>query len=210
MYIPQSTGVTSAIYFHVSNKITHERVKVTAGKTNKTGWTYHTTTTVYNAWTNRCQLRWASSSVDSTIVCAPYVTQKSNLVLDTQVSFHLLKQIAWDKLCMAPNSVLVEIVSFKNKQFKILLFPSVSLKDKVICLVNWTWILIKRVSARPSDLAFCYNCKGKFMIMSYPQGLCPGESLSETQFPVNRMTDRCKNNTLPQFLFACGNNNNNN
>ena len=125
---------------------------------------------------------------------------------------------------MAPNSVLVEIVSFKNKQFKILLFPLVSLKDKVICLVNWTWILIKRVSARPSDLAFCYNCKGKFMIMSYPQGLCPGESLSETPspgvsvqgslsetpFPVNGMPDRCTNITLPQFSFAGGNNNNNN
>ena len=31
------------------------------------------------------------------------------------------------------------------------------------------WVLIKRISARPSDPAFCYLRKGKFMIMTYPR-----------------------------------------
>ena len=43
-------------------------------------------------------------------------------------------------------------------------------------------------------------------------GLCPGgsqsggSSIRETPSPVNRMTDKCKNTTLPQTSFAGDNN----
>ena len=97
--------------------------------------------------------------------------RKSNLVPDTQGSFDPQKQIARERICLATNAILVEVVWCKNMQFKekILPFPLVALKDKVICPVYWTWVLIKCISARPSDPAFCYLRKGKFMIMTYPR-----------------------------------------
>ena len=97
--------------------------------------------------------------------------RKSNLVPNTQNCFDANKQISRNKLCLAPNAVLVEIVWCKSMQFKekVLPFPLVALKDKVICPVYWTWVLIKRVSALPSDPAFGYHRKGKFMILTYPR-----------------------------------------
>ena len=96
---------------------------------------------------------------------------KSNLVPNTQNKFDPDKQISSQRLCMALNSILVEVVWCKNMQFKekILPFPLIALDNKVICPVHWTWILIQRVGARPTDPLFCYKRRGKFMILTYPR-----------------------------------------
>ena len=97
--------------------------------------------------------------------------RKSNLVPDTQGSFDPEKQLSRNRICLAKNAVLVEVVWCKNLQFKekVLPFPLVVLQDRVLCPVYWTWILVKRVAAKPTDPAFCYNRKGKFMILTYPR-----------------------------------------
>ena len=95
---------------------------------------------------------------------------KSNLVPETQRMFDPEKQLSRDKLCLALNAVLVELVWCKTLQYKekVLPLPLVALDNKIICPIHWTWILIKRVSAGAKDPLFCYFRRKQFMTLTYP------------------------------------------
>ena len=103
------------------------------------------------------------------LYCFHLLLHKSNLVPETQAKFDPDKQLSRDKLCLALNSILVDLVWCKMLQFKekILPLPLVQLANKVICPVHWTWILVKTVPAEPKDPVFCYNRRNKFMVLTY-------------------------------------------
>ena len=105
------------------------------------------------------------------LYCFHMLLRKSNLVPDTQKKSDPNKQLSQERLCLALNSVLVDLVWCKTLQFKekVLPLPLVQLTNKIICPVHWTWVLIKTVPAGPTDPVFCYNRKGKFMVLTYPR-----------------------------------------
>ena len=96
--------------------------------------------------------------------------RKLNLVPDTQSTFNPEKQLAHCNLCMAVNTILVEITWCKTMQFKqkTLVLPLIRMKNPLICPVYWAWRMIQAVPARPLDPLFCYYRQGKYMIMTYP------------------------------------------
>ena len=95
--------------------------------------------------------------------------RKSNLVPDTQKDFDPCKQLARRNICLAERAVLVNIEWSKTLQFKekVLPVPLIPIANKIICPVFWTWKLIHRIPARPEDPMFCYNRKGKYMVLTY-------------------------------------------
>ena len=105
------------------------------------------------------------------LYCFHMLLRKSNLVPDTQSKFDPDKQLSRQRLCLALNTVLVDLVWCKTLQFKekVLPLPLIQLANKVICPVHWTWILVNTVQASAQDPIFCYNRKGKFMVLTYPR-----------------------------------------
>ena len=97
--------------------------------------------------------------------------RKSNLVSVTQKEFDPSKQLVRRNLTHAANAVLVDLEWCKTLQFKEkkLPLPLITLKNPVICLVYWTWRLIRTVPTGPQDPLFCYHRKGKYMVLTYPR-----------------------------------------
>ena len=95
--------------------------------------------------------------------------RKSNLVPESGNKFDPCKQLTHDRLVMAPNAMLVDIVWCKNMQYreKRMPLPLVCLKDQDICPVFWTWKMLKSIPAKPTDPVFCYHRDGEFMVLTY-------------------------------------------